>query len=377
MKLLRMGIRERTCAAVVCSLLIAAPLPLMSAIPEYYQIITDHRYKDVVLSSYDVWCLTEDGDIEIYNIATNTLREGPRNDFKVLILAKDAQDHIVIGDSNGNIKRFDINRQTWIVESEYEGNLLGILFDVSNRCFLITPSGILDPASKATFFPERMLNRQLKNDKRWSSVTCHLMDDRGNIWIGFGGGEYGGDLVVFNTERQEFVTPNFNEVDIASAPIQSILQVDTLVYITTGISHLSVSGGSLIRFNGFNAEMVLTTLPWKKSRSIDSTASIKLGDHLGPSVFSKEDDCIYMVSQQGVLKGDIRSDLTVIKNWKKYLDVQLEPRIGPVNRIQRSMNTKKLLVRSHAFIFFTSTLGVVIYNPPYLRVLGSCLSTTP
>jgi len=84
------------------------------------------------------------------------------------------------------------------------------------------------------------------------------MDDHNRIWIGFGYGEWGGNLFVFDTGKRRFLRPKLYDYRITLNPVQSFAQSDKNVFMTAGMAHFTTHG-SIVAFDDLSARVVLSS----------------------------------------------------------------------------------------------------------------------
>jgi hypothetical protein len=117
---------------------------------------------------------------------------------------------------------------------------LAIAFDSKNNYYLITNKGVFDNSTKNYFYPDSSLNFQRKKGTDWFKDPVLLTDKNDNIWIGFGYGEWGGELFIFNPTDRKFIIPNLKGFPITLNPIKSIFEGKENVFVTSGLMHFVI-----------------------------------------------------------------------------------------------------------------------------------------
>lgn len=124
------------------------------------------------------------------------------------------------------------------------------------------------------------------------------MDDHNRIWIGFGYGEWGGNLFVFDTGKRRFLRPKLYDYRITLNPVRSFAQSDKNVFMTAGMAHFTTHG-SIVAFDDLSARVVLSS---ESAWVPDTTAQgpfkggkfLKGGEYIGLAAYnSQENTCIF------------------------------------------------------------------------------------
>lgn len=322
---------------------------------EHYTTNTD--YKDFIIIERQIWALTIKGGLKVFDLKNGEpLEVAPRIDSPILAIAKDEDSTIALA-FNGKIASYNKSKKTWSYLGSYDDAPMGIIFNSAKECFLITSKGIQDLNSGKTFFPDSSLNHQINYRGRWFKSPTFYMDHDDNIWIGFGFGEWGGDLFIFDTKKRKFIVPNMGKYDIDLNPVKSIFSDDSIVYISTGVAHFGNSG-SIVSLKHFLAEPLFTS---SYGKGKDNT--IVQGEYIGPATFNRSDHCIYFYAQNGIFKGDPDKDISAIEQWEKVASPKLLWSNGQQDAVGSPMNVFKMeFADSKTLVFVTQLNGLGIYN---------------
>src|SRR5690606_29864490 len=109
-------------------------------------------------------------------------------------------------------------------------------------CFSITEKGIQNLATNKIYFNSKSLNNQIQYKDKWDKPYCGYIDKNDVIWLGFGYGEWGGNLFAFETNKKKFLDLSLDDFRIELFPIKSFFEDSTSVYISAGLQHMMTSG---------------------------------------------------------------------------------------------------------------------------------------
>src|SRR5215831_19362323 len=185
---------------------------------------SDAQFKDFVVDNDKLWALTSDGRLFLFDISNgDPLPNTIKNDSAIIILTKDNEGNIIIADKSNSIKKYERTTNSWTSLFSFKNTLRGITCDSKNNLYLITNKGIYDNKSKKYFFPDSSQNFQIRHGAAgWFREPVYMTDRDDNIWIGFGYGEWGGELFIFNSRNKKFIAPDLESFPITLNPIKSI-----------------------------------------------------------------------------------------------------------------------------------------------------------
>jgi hypothetical protein len=316
-----------------------------------------NEYLDFVVADQQIWAVAKTGNLRIFDISTGEpIGDTPQIDSPIIAIAKDRNSNIALG-FGGKISVYNRNLKTWSILGPYENKILGIVFGASDACFLLTNKGIEDLRSRSLYFPDSSLNKQIHYHGNWFRDPVYYVDRENNIWIGFGYGEWGGDLFVFSTTNKKFIIPAMGRYEIDLNPVKSIFSDGNSVYLSAGMDHFDFSG-SIVRFESFSATPLFIS---ELHRGKDS-AEIN-GEYIGPAAFNKSDHCIYFYSQNGIFKGNTGNDLSAIEKWQKVASPKLTWSYGQPDAVGYKMNVLKMeFADDNTLVFLTQANGIGILN---------------
>ncbi len=332
--------------------------------------LANSDYQDFVIDGNVIWALTSTGKIHIFDADSKTmLQKVPIVDSPITEITKDKAGNIVVADNHNEIKRYDKTRGTWQVIATCDNTVLGIVFNSRNQCYMITSMGIKEAGNEKLYFADSALNHYINYQGRWFKQPAYIMDDLDNIWVGFGYGEWGGDIFIFNTVSKKFIIPDLKTFRIELNPIKSFFKYGKTVCLSSGLAHFEVSG-EIIAFDNFKARIILNSDPFEKPRGDIKTDSGFTAEYIGPAAFNIADQCIYFYSQNGFFKGNPEKDLSKIEYWQKLFKPKLPWSSGQSDAVGSPMNVFKIAFTSEGkLVFVTEQNGIGIYDSKTITMI--------
>lgn len=336
-----------------------------------YGFTIQTQYKDFITTQEHIYALTEDGELKIFDKSTARLiKENVEDSFKIQLITKDAQDNLVILDTKNRIKRYNLKRNTWKLITKTKNTVSGIVFNSKNECYIVTDKGIERAKNHTLYFSNKTLNRQTRIIDSWGTPYCYYMDTNDKIWIGFGYGEWGGNLFIFNTTNHTFETPDLGTFRISLSPIKSFFEDESSVYLSSGLQHM-MNSGSIIKFDNLKASTLLKSdSHWKNPNAKNQDKVWVSAEYIGPATYNKHTKSFYFYSQKGIFKGDKSKDLTDINNWEVIFKPKLQWEYGQRDAVGSPMNVLKLEILSkEKLIFLSQKDGIGYYDGTTLKML--------
>jgi hypothetical protein len=324
---------------------------------------SNNQYKDFVIDKDRLWALTTDGKLTIFDVNTGDPLTGQvENASAIIVLTKDKHGDIIIGDESKSIKKYDKSTNSWTTLYKFSNTLLGITFDSKNNCYLLTNKGVFDNASKKMYYPGSAQNPQIRHTAGWLRTPVYITDKNDNIWLGFGYGEWGGDLFIFNTIDKKFIVPELKDFPITLNPIKSIFESPGNVFVSSGLMHFSTSG-CIVKFDKFQSQIIFESEEHKKFPDDSTNYETIAGEYIGPGTYNPDDSCIYFYSQNGIFKGNHKNDLSKIESWTKVLQPKLHWTNGQPDAVGSPMNVLKLqFLNPDKLAFLSQVDGIGIYD---------------
>jgi hypothetical protein len=326
------------------------------------------QYKDFVVSGNFIWVLAKDGTLKLFDKTDGSpAKKEVANSSPIVAITKDKTGRVVIADSDKAIKEYDEKKNTWKRIATYKAAVFGLAFTNTNKCFAITEKGIEDVESHTFYYLEKSVNEQVKHPDKWRLPSCHYMDRQNNLWVGFGYGEWGGDIFIFDTKNKAFVIPTFyadstNQFAYLQG-IKSFFEDSASVYFTSSTQHI-LTGGSISKFNKFDARRLLNSQSHWGEPEINPISGKKgqqmvAGEYIGPATYNSFTNSIYFYSQNGFFRGNKSKDLSDIKNWELVIKPELDWQSGQPDAVGSPMNVSKIeILDKDTFIYLSQNNGI-------------------
>jgi outer membrane protein assembly factor BamB len=327
-----------------------------------YKNTSKEKYINFILSDDRIVALSVKGELVVFDQEDGNKIVLDIGVQSIKHLTTDQDKNIVVSDSY-NVYRLDSNKNKATKIHISTDKITGILFDKANNCFVLTAKGILNTQNKQIYFSGKSLSGGKKTV--WFEQPTYMMDKDDNIWLGFGYGEFGGDLFVFNTQTKQFVQPNSANFNMNGRPVVSFAEGNNKVFVGSGLNHLMTSG-SIVAFENYKSSKIFESSSRSKN---DGRQKITAGECVGPLFY--KDDNLYIYTQNGIFKGDIHSDLTEIKKWTLLVNAQLKPINKASTTNYQAMDLIKFVVlESDKIIFLSENDGIGVLREKQLLLIN-------
>lgn len=326
--------------------------------------ISNTPLKECYITQKNIWILREDGSIILINKESYDIVDSLKFSERIVAMGKSRNDTIYAATDEGSIFRIFDNWDTNFLWRTHQ-RVKSFVFSSDNSCFLITGKGIYDPQKTDRLYYENahsnpMINRFNFHD--WDPSSTFI-DRENNIWLGFSAGEWGGDIVIFSTDKMNFTRFKEKQKDFCyTRPVRSFFQIDTVMYAITSLQHMMTINSSIIEIT--DTCRYYFESPVYKGNSYDSAENLykKQEIYMGPAAFNNDDSSIYFYCQFGVFKGNIKNDLGKLKNWKLVLETKFLWHYGMPDAAGFGMNVSKLFFEGNKMIIVSPTNGVIIWD---------------
>ncbi len=321
----------------------------------------ENKYKDILVSNNIVWALTSNGRIKLFDATSG--KQIDKNIFAgtdIILITKDKTGNVVSANKRKQIKKYDQSKNAWEVIGQYDAEPFGILIDSKGSCFSITEKGIQDLTTKKFYFNNKSLNHQIHYKDKWDRPYCSYIDRRDVIWLGFGYGEWGGNLFAFQTGNKKFLDLSLDSFEIELFPIKSFFEDSSSLYISAGLQHMMTSG-IIVKFDNLKASTLFKSRShWLNPEKRDSMVD---GEYIGPSTFNPFNNSIYFYSQNGIFYGEKTKNLSKIENWIKVVSPKLTWKYGQPDAVGSPMNVFRLcIIDKTRFVFLSQINGIGFYD---------------
>ena len=337
---------------------------LSSLLFSFFNGQAETKYKDILVSNNIIWALTDDGRILIFD-STNgkQLDKNISADTDIILITKDKNGNPVITNKKKQVKRYNQSTNNWEVVGQYDAEPFGILVDSKGSYFSITANGIQDLATKEFYFNKNSLNHQVTYYDEWGKPYCFYIDKNDIIWLGFGYGEWGGNLFAFQTRNKTFLDLSLGRFEIALNPIKSFFEDSTSLYITAGLQHMMIKG-IIVKIDNLKTSILLNSNShWSEPTGKDSVKTMIDGEYIGPATYNSFNNSLYFYSQNGIFRGDKAKDLSLIENWEKVVSPKLTWKYGQPDAVGSPMNVLKLcIIDKTKFVFLSQNNGIGFFD---------------
>ena len=321
-------------------------------------------YTNFSLSKEYIWGLTLDGNLNLFEkISGKHIDKKIPKTHHILFITRNKLGDIIIVTENKEILKYNEQLNTWEFVSKIDEASYGVVFDTKNNSYSLTNKGIEETTTHHIYFSDSSLNHQLNFKDSWGKPYCFYIDKRDIIWVGFGHGEWGGNLFVFDTKSKAFLVPKLDSFEIELFPIKSFFEDSSSLYLSAGIQHMSTSG-TIVRFDGLKACTIINSEShWSSSMKTLETRVMIPGEYIGPATFNPFNNSIYFYSQNGFFRGSKSKELSDLKNWELVSKPRLKWVNGQPDAVGSPMNVLKLeILDKNRFVFLSQNDGIGLFD---------------
>jgi hypothetical protein len=294
--------------------------------------------REMIVVNQQLWCLTAAGKIVVYNTQGAKQKLPSVQQVTAQHIANDGTD--VIAQLGTKLQRWNSSTGTWQELGNLTVRVFALAASSAHRVYAITPKGVWDISQNAFHLPTASPNNQmLLPRKGFSAPDTYFMDAQDNWWLGYGYGEWGGNIFTYSTKSSKFVKLEFNNFPITLNPIKSFFQLKEEVGVSAGLQHM-MNNGAIATFHHFSAHSI-----YRSEKDIDTTSqesrwkSISELPYIGPASSGN----IYFYANKGVFKGKAGRDLSKLRNWQLVFTPKLHWRNGQRDAVGSPMNVLKML----------------------------------
>ncbi|NCD71628.1 hypothetical protein [Mucilaginibacter agri] len=330
------------------------------------------NYIDFVIKDSLIVLLTDSGKINMFYIKSGKSIDSDINNSAIVNAITLTKSHdIFVATTGRKIERFDPETRQFTAINKARSDIWNVIYNSSDKGFALTINGIEDLSSKKTYKPDisLRLNKQIGG---WGKPSAIFMDKDDKLWIGFGHGEWGGNLFVFDTKTNKFIKPVLNGFKIDLEPVKSIFSDGNSIYLSCGLEHMLTFGCIVKIANGrfinvFNSESTWKTYS-EKGKILQKRQP---GEYIGPATYNNLDSCFYFYSQTGLYRGKINGDLSQIANWTKIASPALHWRNGQPDAVGSPMNVLKMQFDDEGNLYLlTQNDGIGRYDGKDFKLLN-------
>ena len=324
-------------------------------------------YRDLIVVKNQIWALTNSNHIKVYKSDGSETKTPSLEGITAQLIANNGNN--VVAQVGTHIQRWNNTDSTWQTLGKLPATAFGLVVNSKQQIFAITDKGVFDATKGETLLPTSSPNNQLTKLTSFSKPTAYFLDKEDNIWIGFGYGEWGGNIFTYDTQHHKFVNLRFNKFEIALHPIKSFFQLKSNVGVSSGLQHM-MNSGAIVEFNNFDARLIYNTWSDRDTSKAERTFTPRNIPYIGPAVYDSETDHIYFYSSLGVFKGKYGTDLSRITNWKMVFKPTLHWRNGQPDAVGSPMNVLKMLsLGSGKLVLLTQNDGVGFWDSQTFKLI--------
>jgi hypothetical protein len=206
----------------------------------------DKHYSSLIIKDQKLFALTSDGHINSFDINTGIIIDANiHTDIPITAIRTDKKGNIIIVKADQTVSTFNQNTLQFKNLTRSNNQIYDIVFDLNNKGYLITSEGIEDASTKKVYPPDTTW--QVRGKAEPSAV---FMDKNDNIWLGYGFGEWGGKLLIFNIKTAKFIKQDITNAFIN--PVKAIFTDGTNIYVSCGLQHMTLTSGEILKFTDYN-----------------------------------------------------------------------------------------------------------------------------
>jgi ligand-binding sensor domain-containing protein len=320
-------------------------------------------YQDLIVLDTVIWAL--DGSGTLKSFSSNGDEKAVNLTLKQPITAlRTGRMGSIIFSAGNEVFVLDTKSLVYRSQSKLPINTYLLAQDSRGHMWAATKDGLLNTTTNQNFIPDSTLNQYYK----WRpDPDASLLDTNDFLWVGFGQGEWGGNLHVFDTKNQRFVLLAFTDPLACLNPVKAFCQIDSQVYMSGSVMHFTTSG-CITRFESLQAKHVFNS-SWKKNYRT-STYGTAEGEYIGPIAYSKSEKSIYYYSQNGVFKASVAADLSDQAAWQLVFSPRLRWSSGQRDAVGSPMNVRSMTFTSdNKLVLLTQNNGIGIWDGRVFKLI--------
>ena len=348
-------------------LLLAVLLPLRGNALINGRSIHLNKSQDIIVIKNHIWVFDESGRIEVYTANGTKVSVASLSDIRAQLITAAGND--VVAQVGTKIQRWSSQDSTWHIVGKLSADAFALIITSKQLVFAITDKGILDVASGKNYLPDKSPNDQLDTIENLGKSSACFLDKEDNIWLGFGYGEWGGNIFAFDTQRGKFAALKFNSFRINLHPIKSFFQLNSGVGTSSGLQHMSNSG-AITEFKNQSAQLIYDSWHDRDTSATKQPFFSNATPYIGPAVYEPGSNNLYVYSNLGVYKGQYGTDLSRFTAWEKVFQPKLHWRNGQPDAVGSPMNMLKMLSLGNGkLVLLTQNDGVGLWDGKTFNLL--------
>lgn len=369
--------------------------------------LTNQDYKDFVVDreKKNIWAITQNNELVVINLNTLALDTQIEKLANVACISQSKKDsQILIGTLDKQIKKYNRLKQEWEIVATEQHTIQQAFETTNGEIFYLFDEGIRKVGDSTLyqfdcedFFSVMrqiscMDNRQslIKYLKR--NISVNYIDDKNRIWLGYDFGEWGGDMLLFDTKKKDFCQLDTSKsLYLVMNPVRQIFdnQIDIL-FIINSISHMGMTNSNIFFIDSLDKITSITydgefevfidsidinfdKLGKRKQKHLTDSLmnvtrrkrkeDVNENEYMGAGAYNPTDSSLYFYSHHGFFKGYLKDDLTKLKNWQLIINPALKWDWGMPHAVGSPMNVYKMeMIGNESFVFGSTKNGIGYFD---------------
>ncbi len=328
------------------------------------------RFIDIVQVHDEIWALDESGSITRFLVASGErLPPLPSQPHDVKCITTDKRGNPVVANAQQQILRLNSSNQQWETIGHYTGSLFAIVVNSEDLCFALSSKGIQNTRTGKFYFKSSVSLVWFGGPHELPKPCCVYLDKKDIMWAGFDFGEFGGDLLAFETRKQSYI--DFDKIKTPykqgfyrfhSTPIRSFYEDSSSLHVVQSMRHLNLVETIITQIRNKTAKVVLHVENSPKFSDREPHWS-KATICAGTAAFNEENNSVYLYTQHGIVRANTSKDLSKPDSWKNVVNTRLPFSEGKENHVGRMQNGAKLIVvNEHRFVLLVREKGIGFFG---------------
>lgn len=373
--------------------------------------LTNQDYKDFVVDrEKNIWAITQNNELVVINLNTLALNTQIENLANVVCISQSKKDsQMLIGTLDKQIKKYNRLKQEWEILATEQHSIQQVFETTNDEIFYLFEEGIRKVGDSTLyqfdcedfFSVERQIscmdNRQSLIKYLNQNISANYVDNKDRIWLGYDFGEWGGDMLLFDTKKKDFCQLDTNKsLYLVMHPVRQIFgnQIEKL-FVLGSINHMGMVMGEIFyldsldkiigitndnKSNDFIDKIDFDKLSKRKQKHLINSLNdvarqkrkedINRNEYIGAGAYNPSDSSLYFYSHNGFFRGYLKDDLTKRKNWQLIINPLLKWDWGMPHAVGSPMNVYKIeMIGTKSFVFGSTKNGIGYFDGKKLVML--------